>query len=245
MKKITLVFLFLCFSVSMLAQDIILTKENERIEAKVLMEYEAVIQYRLFDAPTDSTCFIKKEKINTITYANGKVVSFEDFNSTPPKTTISAQAVPPNDPVAKLPAKKQNEFKCLVRFKPIATIAGAILGIFNYEMVAVPYVHPKIGIPVEVQFAFANRTSGIAVLTGIEAVPVTHQEKSGLYLNYEIGGIFIAGYLGLGTAAHVGYQLVTKKGFVLTPALGFQYDTLSQKISFHYMLDIGFALKRK
>jgi len=67
MKKFTLVFLFLCFSTSLLAQDIILTKENERIEAKVLMEYEAVVQYKLFNALTDSIYFISKAKISTIT----------------------------------------------------------------------------------------------------------------------------------------------------------------------------------
>jgi hypothetical protein len=87
MKKSTLLFFFLCFSASLLAQDIIITKDNVRIEAKVLMEYEAVIKYSLFNTLTDSTYLIPKAKINTITYENGKVVSYEDIDFRAPNVT--------------------------------------------------------------------------------------------------------------------------------------------------------------
>ena len=150
------------------------------------------------------------------------------------------------DSVIKAPAKKQNQFISLVRFKPLATIMGAILGIFDFEMAAAIYVHPKIGIPVEFQIAYANQVAGIALMTGIEAVPVTHREKSGLYLNYELGGMYInTGKFGFCTMGHIGYQLVTKKGFVFTPAIGCKYDTIDKKVGLHIMLDIGFALKRR
>ena len=161
--------------------------------------------------------------------------------------SISAQEViAQRDSVVKTPVKKQNEFMCLVKFKPLATVMGAILGMFDFEVAAVPYVHPKIGIPIDLQFALVDKVTGIALMTGIEAVPLTHQEKSGLYLNYELGGMYITtGDVGFCTAGHIGYQLVTKKGFVLTPAIGFKYDTISKKVGFHYMIDIGFALKGK
>ena len=229
----------------MLAQDIIITKDNERIEVNVLMEYDAVIQYRFFKTSTDSTYLIPKAKINTITYKSGKVVSFEDFNPTPLTTTITAQAVTQTDPIAKSPVRNQNEFIYLVKFKPLATIIGAITGMFDFEVAVVHYVHPKIGIPVELQIAYYNKLFGVVLMSGIEAVPATHREKSGLYLNYEIGGIFVAGIFGLCTGGHLGYQLVTKKGLVFTPALGVQYETISNKVGLHLMFDIGFAIKRK
>ena len=150
------------------------------------------------------------------------------------------------DTIVKPLVIKQNKFICLVKFKPLATIMGAILGGFDFEIAVVPYVHPKIGIPVEFQLAYINDVAGIVLMTGIEAVPVTHQEKSGLYLNYELGGIYVnTGYFGFSTSGHIGYQLVTKKGFVLTPAIGCQYETISNTVGLHFMLDIGFALKGK
>ena len=156
------------------------------------------------------------------------------------------EIIPQSDTIVKTPVKNQNQFTCLVKFKPLATVMGAILGMFDLEVAVVPYLHPKIGIPVELQLALVNHITGIALMTGIEAVPVTHQEKSGLYLNYELGGVyFTTGDIGFCTAGHIGYQLVTKKGFVFTPALGCKYDTIEKKVGFHIMLDIGFALKGK
>ena len=151
-----------------------------------------------------------------------------------------------NDTAVKTSVNIQNQFTCMVKFKPLATVIGAILGVFDFEIAIVPYLHPKIGVPVELQVGFVNKTTGIALMTGIEAVPVTHREKSGLYLNYELGGIYITtGNLGFCTATHIGYQLVTKKGLVFTPAVGLQYETTSNTVGLHFMLDIGFAFKGK
>ena len=160
---------------------------------------------------------------------------------------VSAQEViAQHDTLVKTPVKKQNEFMCLLKFKPLATVMGAIFGMFDVEFAAVPYLHPKIGIPVELQIAFIDNIAGIALMTGIEAVPITHQEKSGLYLNYELGGMYMTtGNVGLCMAAHIGYQLVTKKGFVFTPAIGCKYSTIEKKVGLHIMLDIGIALKGK
>ena len=139
----------------------------------------------------------------------------------------------------------------LFRLKPFATIVGALLGGFDLEFAIVPYVNPKIGIPIEFQLSRFDGVTGIAILSGIEAVPITHREKSGLYFNAQIGGIYlVAGYENLmrmvafGATAHIGYQLLTKNGFLFTPAVGFWYDSLSG-IAPHIMLDIGFELKNK
>ena len=150
------------------------------------------------------------------------------------------------DGVTKAPLKKQQDFKYLVKFKPLATISGLVFyGGFNFEFAFVPYVHPKVGIPIEIQLARVGNINGFAVMSGIEAVPFIHREKSGFYLNYELGGIFAGGISGFCTAGHVGYQLVTRHAFVFTPAVGVLYDTVSEEVRPHLMMDIGFALRRK
>jgi len=155
---------------------------------------------------------------------------------------VFAQNVSNND-VVKTTLKEQQSFKTLVKFKPLATILGAIMGSFNFEVAGVPYVHPNIGIPIELQFAYANKVTGVALMTGIEAVPFTYREKSGLYLNYEAGCLFVStGDFGFCTAGHIGYQVVAKRGFVFTPAVGFKYDTLVKTVGLHIMFDFGFAL---
>ena len=149
--------------------------------------------------------------------------------------------------VVKIVVKEQQEFKYLVKFKPLATVASVVLfNAFNFEMAFVPYVHPKIGIPIELQLANVGGIFCVVLMGGIEAVPLTHREKSGFYLNYEIGGLHLStGHTGICTSGHIGYQLVAKRGFVFTPAIGLNYDTVTEEVRPHLMLDIGFALRKK
>lgn len=161
-------------------------------------------------------------------FAQEKVIRVDTTNN-------AAVVVPPS-------VKEQTQFDCLVKFKPLATILGIALGMFNFELGVVPYITPKIGIPVEVQIAVTNGDSGVALFSGIEAVPVTHREKSGLFLDLLAGGMLISrSDLGFCAMAHVGYQLVSKKGFVLNPAVGIQYDTIMNIPGLHIKIDIGFA----
>jgi hypothetical protein len=136
----------------------------------------------------------------------------------------------------------QSNFRTIIRFKPAATLLTAVLyRAVDLELVMVPYVHPNIGIPVEVQFAYMQGIYGVAFLTGIEATPITHREKSGLYMNLEGGIITAGGLFGFCATSNIGYQLVSKRGFVFTPAAGVKYDSVSAKIALNLMLDIGIA----
>ena len=133
-------------------------------------------------------------------------------------------------------------FHTTVRFKPAALLVSAVAyRAVDLEFVIVPYVHPKIGIPVEMQLVYIQRSFGVVFMTGIEAVPVTHREKSGLYMNLEGGLITVGGLFGFCATSNIGYQLVSKLGFVFTPAAGAKYDHISKKVSLNLMLDIGFA----
>jgi hypothetical protein len=142
--------------------------------------------------------------------------------------------------------KPKPDFGLLIKFKPFYTIAGFFLGGFDFGLAVVPYVTPNVGIPIDVEFAAINGIVGVVLMSGIEAVPLRHREKSGLYLNYQLGGMFYnTGDTGFCTMGNVGYQLVSKRGFVFAAAAGIRYDTLTQRIAPNFMLDFGFALRKR
>ncbi|MCL2435855.1 MAG: hypothetical protein FWD09_06945 [Lentimicrobiaceae bacterium] len=224
MKQFLFLSLLLSFSTYLFSQDIIITKTGERIEAKVLTEHKTVIKYALFSDPDGPAQFIVKEKIAAIAYENGEVATFE---------SAKIDTVKPNP---------ETIYKNIVRFKPLATIlAGAVFGYFELGVHYARYLGPKVAIPVEFDFfAMTNVGAGVALMTGIEALPLTHRQKSGLYLNGLIG---IWRFKGVSFVANVniGYQLVTKKGFVLNANLGPRYHGLTKKVDLRYTIDIGFA----
>jgi hypothetical protein len=135
-----------------------------------------------------------------------------------------------------------SKFRAIIRFKPLATLVSLLVyPALDLELVVVPYLHPKIGIPVEIQFAYMKGIFGVAFLTGIEATPITHKEKSGLYVNLEGGFVTAGGLIGFCATSNIGYQLVNKHGFVFTPAAGIKYDQITNKLMPNLMLDIGIA----
>ena len=152
----------------------------------------------------------------------------------------------PIDEVVEIPAKKGEDFKFLLKFKPLTSIVGLAFNMFDFQIAFVPYPLPKIGIPIDLEITYFEGYGGVALMSGIEAVPFTHREKSGFYLNYELGGMFL-GALGSGfcTQGHIGYQLVTKRAFALTTAVGVMYDTVTEEVRPHLMIDIGFGIRKK
>jgi hypothetical protein len=132
-------------------------------------------------------------------------------------------------------------FHSIIRFKPAAVILSYILyRTVDVGVTYVRYVHPRVGIPVDLEFAY-NGLVGFSVMTGIEAVPAIYREKSGLYLNFEAGLVYLDGDAGFAFMTNAGYQLVTKKRFVFTPAVGLRYEGVNKILGFNIMLDIGFA----
>jgi len=132
----------------------------------------------------------------------------------------------------------------LVRFRPLATVLPLLLGGFEIVACWTPYVTPSIGIPIEIDFASILGLTGFGISAGIEAIPLRHKEKSGLFLTALIGLMFIEQNVSFLGRADIGYQLVTDGGFVFTPALGLKYNGISG-IAFDLMLDIGFGYKKR
>jgi hypothetical protein len=110
---------------------------------------------------------------------------------------------------------------------------------------------PNLGIPAEVDINFGwGVLPGveISLLSGAEYIPIgpAGKDKNGLFLDAKIGlslffnegakAAFIA-------KANAGYQFITKRGFVATPAVGVVYNGRSG-FGLNLMFDLGFAYRR-
>ena len=76
MKKILSTILLVALSVISFAQDIIVTNDARKIEAKILEVSGTEVKYKETDNPEGPTFIISTNDINSIIYANGKVSLF-------------------------------------------------------------------------------------------------------------------------------------------------------------------------
>lgn len=78
MKHFLFIFAFALFAVqSLMAQDIIVTRQAERIDAKIMEVSETEIKYRRTSNPEGPIFVLGVDKIASIVYANGEVQVFE------------------------------------------------------------------------------------------------------------------------------------------------------------------------
>jgi hypothetical protein len=76
MKHITILLLFL-FTLTISAQDLIVTSENEEISAKVEEIHIETISYKKFNNLSGPTYHIEKTEVSKIIFENGDVETFE------------------------------------------------------------------------------------------------------------------------------------------------------------------------
>ena len=194
---------------------------------------------------------IGKSEFNAIEYKIDEVEKTTKEHSVAqqtPATTFQSTAVNSNSvKESTYQDFSEKEFKNVIRINPLAIIiAAAEYDGLELDMQYARYITPKVAIPVELDIFLSDWGNGFALLTGIEAVPVTtKRQKSGLFLNALAGIIVLddVGYseAGLMTTANIGYQLMTKKGFVFNVAIGSRYDTITEEIRGNFMLSVGFA----
>jgi hypothetical protein len=238
MKKIFFLSLFICFSTCLFSQDIIITKDDKILEVKVVKVYDAVIKYVLFNEPDGETFLILKSKIISLTYENGKVEYFGEVN----KNSVQPNTVEKNPNIFSNPEKIR---KNVIRFKPLVTIFGVFSGGFEFELQYSRYLTKGFAIPVDIGIASYGGVLGFMLLTGVEGVPLQHRQKSGLFLNALAGFMVLNNYpyqaIGFLANPNVGYQLMTKKGFVFNAAIGPEYNGITNKFRARFHLDFGFA----
>ncbi len=80
MKHLIPFLLVLFISNALFAQDIIVTKNSEKIEAKITDVEQDCIKYKKFSYQEGPTYTIQKSEIASIIYQNGDVETFADYN---------------------------------------------------------------------------------------------------------------------------------------------------------------------
>lgn len=115
MKKIIFFLITAVMSLCAFAQDVIITKESKKIDAKILEVTKSEIKYKEFDYQDGPTFTLGVEDINSIIYANGKVVLYspDKADEEPqkakqepiaqeeiePDVMVDFEIVPTNDPL--------------------------------------------------------------------------------------------------------------------------------------------------
>ena len=245
MKKIIFLTVSLCFSVGLFAQDIIITKYNERIEAKVLEINKIDVKYELFDFKndtySDTVYLIYKSEVKLIVYQNGMV---EYFDNDDKENVVDKSDVVTEQPDVVEQPQPAKVFRNVIRLNPFVTIySAAALGAFDIDLHYAYYVSSKVAIPVEVEVYVGERfgNAGCAVLSGIEVVSAKYRPKSGFFADVLSGFVVAGGEVGFAANANIGYQFISSRGFAFNVAGGPKYDTITGKILPRLMINFGIA----
>ncbi len=83
MKKYFILLIATVLSICTVAQDVIVTKDSKKIDAKILEVSKTEIKYKEADNLDGPTFVLEVEDINSIIYANGKVALYNNDNKQP------------------------------------------------------------------------------------------------------------------------------------------------------------------
>ena len=79
-KKLILFACVITVTTSLWAQDIIVTNDAKKIDAKILEVSSSEVRYKELDNPKGPIFILRADEINSIIYANGKVVLYNKDN---------------------------------------------------------------------------------------------------------------------------------------------------------------------
>lgn len=78
-------------SLSLYAQDIIVTKDAKKIEAKILEVSKSEIKYKEMDNIEGPTFILETNEISSVIYANGKVVLYDNQPTNAPSSSLEGE----------------------------------------------------------------------------------------------------------------------------------------------------------
>ena len=146
--------------------------------------------------------------------------------------------------------EQENTWKGTIRFNPVDMLINLHNALPGMYVTWTPYISPNLGIPVEIDVNFGwGVLPGVEVslLSGAEYIPIGPAVKNknrlfldakiglSLFFNKETGAAFIA-------KSNIGYQFITKRGFVATPAVGVVFNGRSG-FGLNLVFDLGFAYR--
>jgi len=143
-----------------------------------------------------------------------------------------------------------NTWKGTVRFNPADMFLNLHNALPGMSITWTPYILPNLGIPAEIDVNWGwGVLPGVEVsfLSGAEYIPIrpAGKDKNGLFLDAKIGlSLFFneGANAAIVAKSNIGYQFITKRGFVATPALGVVYNGRSG-FGLNLMFDLGFAYR--
>ncbi len=172
MRKLILVACALMAGMTLFAQDIIVTKEAKKIDAKILEVSTSEIRYQELDNLDGPTFVLRTDEIVTIIYANGKVVLFNDAPQEP-VSTYDLDAVEGN---TYLSEDGEIKFKYDFTNKRVYIQSKTPLMVHSKEVrnIAILSFHFD-GTDQYLIFDMSNKVEGVALLSGSRAF--SHNEK--------------------------------------------------------------------
>jgi len=118
-KRLLSAIYFITLTCACFAQDIILTKDSRKIEAKVTEVNIENVKYKIFNHQDGPLYTIPKSDIVTITYQNGLVDTFGSVSPTPPAPaqTTATPAQPARNQAQATPVSAQKTVLTLIEFE--------------------------------------------------------------------------------------------------------------------------------
>lgn len=101
MKKLLFLVVAVIAALTATAQDLIVTRDGQRIEAKITEVSSTEIRYKEWNNQDGPTFVLRSDELNTIIYQNGTVKTFEHTSAAPttvtytaPSSALTASSVP-------------------------------------------------------------------------------------------------------------------------------------------------------
>jgi hypothetical protein len=146
--------------------------------------------------------------------------------------------------------QQENVWKGTVRFDTADNFINLHNALPGMSVTWTPYILPNLGIPAELDVHVGWGVlpgTQISLLSGVEYIMIgpSGRDKNGFLLSGKIGmSLFIydGAEIALITKAGAGYQLITRRGFVFSPAVGAVYNGRTG-FGLNIMLDLGFAYR--
>ena len=144
--------------------------------------------------------------------------------------------------------ERENTWNGTVRFNPADLLINLHNSLPGLYITWTPYILPNLGIPAEIDVNLGRGVLPgveISFLSGAEYIPIgpSGKDKNGLFLDAKAG---LSLFFNEGVKAafiaksNIGYQFITKRGFVATPAAGVVYNGRGG-FGLNLMFDLGFA----
>ncbi len=168
MKKVLMLLLAVCISATMLAADIIVTKDSQRINAKIEEVGLDVVRYRRSDNLTGPIYSIAKSDIQSITYENGYVETFNQY--TPAKPSVVVQ--PQNNTNANIPQEILRN-RCEEDFQKGRRLTNIGIGFFGASVCLLSGGIACLVDPYDYSFIVAGGVlTGIGIPAAVASIPL-------------------------------------------------------------------------